>query len=115
MTSLFIIIISKKTTKRLVTIVSWSQKIVCELSRITVKYIFQKYNYFVQRISKTNGEEKNWNSISLWLVHVGMPLSYLSDISFRDIYSSSIDVIFAIRKPLHLLPHRQDYNSRWNQ
>ena len=30
------------------------------------------------------------------LVHVGMLLSYLSDISFRDIYSSSIDVIVAI-------------------
>ena len=38
------------------------------------------------------------------LVYVGMPLSSLNDISFRDIYSSSIDVIVAIRKPLHLLP-----------
>ena len=49
------------------------------------------------------------------LVHVGMPLSSLNDISLGDIYGSSIDVIVAIRKPLHLLPHRQDYNSRWNQ
>ena len=40
------------------------------------------------------------------LVYVGMPLSSLNDISFRDIYSSSIDVIVAIRKPLHLLPRR---------
>ena len=46
------------------------------------------------------------------LVHVGMPLSSLNDISFRYIYSSSIDDIVAIRKPLHLLLHRQDYSSR---